>query len=172
MGMMQVRKRVFWNNAEAERLPDAWRMTKVQGDHDDRKRFPFKSTEFTEQQGSFSPSGRWVAFASDRSGRPEIYVSAFASAVRTQSNCRPAGVLKIGCIDDSLTDFFAVSCWPWRLPVSSRRADHAVAGMLIFGRAAGGPPVASAPSAKGDESAADRSLQTSFCRNRQPFRIR
>ena len=31
--------------------------------------------------------------------------------------------------------------------------------MLIYGRAAGGPPVASAPSAKGDESAADRSLQ-------------
>jgi hypothetical protein len=53
---------------------------------------------------------------------------------------------------------FAVSCWPWRLPVSSRRADHAVAGMLIFGRAAGGP-MASAPSAKGYESAAGRSLQ-------------
>ena len=31
--MLQVRKREFWNNAEAERLPDAWRMTKVQDDH-------------------------------------------------------------------------------------------------------------------------------------------
>jgi len=33
LGMTQVRKREFWNNAEAERLPDAWRMTKVEGDH-------------------------------------------------------------------------------------------------------------------------------------------
>ena len=31
--MMQVRKREYWNNTEAERLPDAWRMTKVQDDH-------------------------------------------------------------------------------------------------------------------------------------------
>ena len=31
--MLQVRKREFWNNAEAVRLPDAWRMTKVQDDH-------------------------------------------------------------------------------------------------------------------------------------------
>jgi len=32
-GVMQTRKREFWNNAEPERLPDAWRMTKVKGDH-------------------------------------------------------------------------------------------------------------------------------------------
>jgi hypothetical protein len=30
---MQTRKREFWNNAEPERLPDQWRMTKVKGDH-------------------------------------------------------------------------------------------------------------------------------------------
>jgi hypothetical protein len=29
---MQTRKREFWNNAEPERLPDQWRMTKVKGD--------------------------------------------------------------------------------------------------------------------------------------------
>lgn len=29
---MQVPKRGFWNNAEPERLPDAWRMTKQKGD--------------------------------------------------------------------------------------------------------------------------------------------
>ena len=32
-GVMQTRKREFWNTAEPERLPDAWRMTKVKGDH-------------------------------------------------------------------------------------------------------------------------------------------
>jgi hypothetical protein len=29
---MPVPKREFWNNANPERLPDAWRMTKVKGD--------------------------------------------------------------------------------------------------------------------------------------------
>jgi len=29
---MQVPKREFWNNAEPERLPDQWRMTKAKGD--------------------------------------------------------------------------------------------------------------------------------------------
>ena len=31
--MMHVSKRELWNNAEVERLPDAWRMTKINGDH-------------------------------------------------------------------------------------------------------------------------------------------
>ena len=29
---MQVPKREFWTNADPERLPDAWRMTKSKGD--------------------------------------------------------------------------------------------------------------------------------------------
>ena len=31
--MNRVSKREFWNNAEPERLPDAWKMTKAKGDH-------------------------------------------------------------------------------------------------------------------------------------------
>lgn len=31
--VMQTPKRAFWNNAEPERLPDAWKMTKPKGDH-------------------------------------------------------------------------------------------------------------------------------------------
>jgi hypothetical protein len=31
--MSSVPKRLFWNNAQPERLPDAWRLTKVKGDH-------------------------------------------------------------------------------------------------------------------------------------------
>jgi hypothetical protein len=61
-------------------------------------------------------------------------------------------------IPDTPTSNLRIGYGAWRLPVSSRRADHAVAGMLIFGRAADGP-MANAPSAKGNESAADRSLQ-------------
>jgi eukaryotic-like serine/threonine-protein kinase len=35
---------------------------------------PFKQTPATERQGSLSPDGRWMAYASNLSGRSEIYV--------------------------------------------------------------------------------------------------
>ena len=38
------------------------------------KTTPFLTSRFNEIQGRFSPNGRWVAYASDESGRFEIYV--------------------------------------------------------------------------------------------------
>ncbi|MGB6362598.1 MAG: protein kinase [Thermoanaerobaculia bacterium] len=35
------------------------------------------TTEFNEWGAQFSPGGRWIAFQSDESGRPEIYVTSF-----------------------------------------------------------------------------------------------
>jgi hypothetical protein len=43
----------------------------------DRKPFPFLKTPFDEQQGVFSPDGKWVAYQSDESGHFEIYVRPF-----------------------------------------------------------------------------------------------
>jgi serine/threonine protein kinase len=43
----------------------------------DRKPFPFLETEFIEAHARFSPDGRWVAYASDESGRFETYVRPF-----------------------------------------------------------------------------------------------
>jgi dipeptidyl aminopeptidase/acylaminoacyl peptidase len=43
----------------------------------DRRPFPIVSTPFDEQQGAFSPDGKWVAYQSDKSGRFEIYVRPF-----------------------------------------------------------------------------------------------
>lgn len=34
-------------------------------------------TRFAEVGGSFSPDGRWIAYASNESGRNEVYVAAF-----------------------------------------------------------------------------------------------
>jgi Tol biopolymer transport system component len=44
----------------------------------DRKPFPFLSTPFNEEQGVFSPDGKWVAYASNESGRFEVYVRPLA----------------------------------------------------------------------------------------------
>ena len=38
---------------------------------------PFLQTEFNERQGQFSPDMHWVAYVSDESGRPEIWVQRF-----------------------------------------------------------------------------------------------
>jgi Tol biopolymer transport system component len=35
---------------------------------------PFKNTAAAERQGSLSPDGHWMAYVSNESGRPEIYV--------------------------------------------------------------------------------------------------
>ena len=37
----------------------------------------FLASEFNETDASFSPSGRWMAYVSDESGRPEVYVTTF-----------------------------------------------------------------------------------------------
>ena len=42
--------------------------------------YPFLHTVFEERHGRFSPDGRWVAYASDESGRFEVYVQSFPSA--------------------------------------------------------------------------------------------
>jgi Tol biopolymer transport system component len=37
--------------------------------------------EFNERCGSLSPDGRWMAYSSDESGRPEVYVQAFSGGL-------------------------------------------------------------------------------------------
>jgi Tol biopolymer transport system component len=48
------------------------------------KRFPVLATAFNESAGQFSPDGQWIAYQSDESGRPEIYVRPYPGEGRTQ----------------------------------------------------------------------------------------
>lgn len=43
----------------------------------DRKPFPIVQTSATEDQGQFSPDGRWLAYTSNESGQAEVYVVPF-----------------------------------------------------------------------------------------------
>ena len=45
-----------------------------------RKPFPVVQTSFDDIQGQFSPDGRWLAYASNESGRYEIYIRSFPEA--------------------------------------------------------------------------------------------
>ncbi len=46
----------------------------------DRKPRPYLQGPFNETQGQFSPDGRWVAYTSTESGRPEVYVQPFPAS--------------------------------------------------------------------------------------------
>jgi hypothetical protein len=46
----------------------------------EREPFPFLQTECNEEHAQFSPDGRWLAYTSDESGRPEIYVQSFPAS--------------------------------------------------------------------------------------------
>ena len=46
---------------------------------------PFVRTGFDEEQGRFSPNGRWIAYVSNQSGAPEVYVRAFTTDVSSGS---------------------------------------------------------------------------------------
>ena len=50
----------------------------------DRKPIPVARTQSSEVQGTVSPDGRWIAYASDESGTYEIYVQSFPDASTDQ----------------------------------------------------------------------------------------
>jgi len=57
------------------------------------KPVPFARTQFEEDQGRFSPDGRWVAYVSDQSGLYEVYVRAFTTDFASGSAGTGASVL-------------------------------------------------------------------------------
>ena len=44
---------------------------------DERRVEPLIATEFYEGSAAISPDGRWLAYESDASGQPEVYVQPF-----------------------------------------------------------------------------------------------
>ena len=62
----------------------------------ERRARPFLQSAFAERQGVFSPDGRWMAFTTDESGRPEVMVTAFpgpgpaSRSRRAEGACPPS----------------------------------------------------------------------------------
>ncbi|HYM12977.1 MAG TPA: protein kinase [Bryobacterales bacterium] len=54
---------------------DVWTLPLAGGEA--RKPAPLLQGPFSEQQSQISPNGRWIAYASTESGRPEVYVQSF-----------------------------------------------------------------------------------------------
>lgn len=66
---------VVFDNVDPKTRFDLWVLPMF----GDRKPRPFLQTQFNETQGHVSPNGRWLAYASDETGRYEVYVTGFPS---------------------------------------------------------------------------------------------
>jgi eukaryotic-like serine/threonine-protein kinase len=66
-------KFILYENVDPKTKFDLWVLPMF----GDRKPIPYLQTEFIEAHSRFSPDGRWVAYVSDESGRPEVYVQSF-----------------------------------------------------------------------------------------------
>jgi eukaryotic-like serine/threonine-protein kinase len=65
---------LFHTVSDPKRKADIW-VLPLEGD---RKPAPLVATEYDESDGRFSPDGHFLAYISDESGRPEIYVRQFS----------------------------------------------------------------------------------------------
>ena len=79
---------------------DIWILADPLGPAGRSKAFPFAHSEFVEAEPQFSPDGKWIAYQSNESGRPEIYVAPFpgpggkrqvSTAGGSQARWRPDG---------------------------------------------------------------------------------
>ena len=57
----------------------------------DAKKTPFLASPANEVQARFAPNGRWLAYASDESGKFEVYVRPFPAASEQFSSISVAG---------------------------------------------------------------------------------
>jgi Tol biopolymer transport system component len=63
------------------------------------------ATQFDETEGQFSPDGRWVAFVTNESGRPEVFVQSFPGGqARTQIS--PSGGTEVRWSGDGNEIFY------------------------------------------------------------------
>jgi serine/threonine protein kinase/Tol biopolymer transport system component len=64
---------LYERNGGAQTKMDLWVLPMTE----DPKPFPYIESPFEEAHAQFSPDGRWIAYASNESGRPEVYIQSF-----------------------------------------------------------------------------------------------
>jgi Tol biopolymer transport system component len=75
---------IVYGRRDSKTQWDVW-VVPANGGGTDRKPVLYRQTPFNEHHGRLSPDGRWMAYASDESGRWEVYVGGFpGGAARRQ----------------------------------------------------------------------------------------
>jgi eukaryotic-like serine/threonine-protein kinase len=70
---------LFYTEMGASTQGDIWVLPNPMGAAGESKPYPFLQTAADESQAQLSPDGRWVAYTSNESGKPEVYVRPFPS---------------------------------------------------------------------------------------------
>jgi Tol biopolymer transport system component/DNA-binding winged helix-turn-helix (wHTH) protein len=137
---------------ENEAQSDVWLLDLKRG----RKILPLLNSRFHEANPAFSPDGNWLAFTSNESGRPELYLQAFqtgdrpsltgerhlvsktgASAVRWRGDGKElfyldlAGHVQSVGITLSPTPKFGPSTFLFTISTEARAAIHSVLGFDV-----------------------------------------
>jgi serine/threonine protein kinase len=73
---------------------DIWALPMFPDTSGEQKPFPVVATNFADIAPSFSPDGKWLAYANSETGRPEVYIQPFPSGagrwqVSTAGGARP-----------------------------------------------------------------------------------
>jgi Tol biopolymer transport system component len=63
---------IAYQNSNPKRAWDMWTVPVDGG-----QPFPFVATQFSETDGQFSSDGKWMAYVSDESGAPDVYIRPF-----------------------------------------------------------------------------------------------
>ncbi|MEQ1886857.1 MAG: protein kinase [Bryobacteraceae bacterium] len=71
-------KYLLYDDHHPTQHEDLWILPLAAPAGGERKPIPFLATPAGESFGQFSPDGKWIAYASDESGRMEVYVQGFA----------------------------------------------------------------------------------------------
>jgi Tol biopolymer transport system component len=79
---------LLYTTQDPKTLSDLWALPLT----GDREPFPVAQTSFDEVQGQFSPDGRWVAYASNETGRYEIYLRRFPDGGGKQQMTTEGGI--------------------------------------------------------------------------------
>jgi eukaryotic-like serine/threonine-protein kinase len=71
---------IVYSERDPKTNSDLWVLPVSERTADDRKPVPFLRTGSNELYGQISPDGHWMAYSSDETGQPEVYVRPFPAA--------------------------------------------------------------------------------------------
>ena len=116
----------------------------------ERKPVPYLQTQFSESDAQFSPDGKWIAYASDESGQPEIYLRAFpAGSTRIQVSTE-SGRMPRWRLDGKELHYLSSDLKLMAVPVRTNGAIELGQPQALFGlRISPGSPMPYQPAADG-----------------------
>jgi eukaryotic-like serine/threonine-protein kinase len=71
---------LLYTKESAKTKSDLWVLPVGKDGRPAGESIPIAATEYSETQGMFSPNSRWIAYASDESGREEVYLRSFPAS--------------------------------------------------------------------------------------------